>query len=201
MQVHKPLVEASLATLTTVAQFGSMHCVLIVAQSLDGFITRHETPGTAWASAADQAWFRRCLSEFDASVMGRVTYEVAREQIHASLNTGTTRRRIIMTRTPDRFAAATVPGRLDFSAATAHEIHANLTAAGHQRCALLGGAQVHDAFLAAGLVNEIRVTIEPRIFGRGTPVVQARHDLNLRLHDQTRLDDSDSIVLRYEVIR
>ncbi|MCF3649764.1 dihydrofolate reductase family protein [Synoicihabitans lomoniglobus] len=176
-----------------------MRLVLIVAQSLDGFITRHDDPGVAWASAADQKWFRSCLSEFDCSVTGRATYEVIRDVVLAAKPNG--RRRIVMTRQPERFSADIRPGLLEFSAAEPPSIVASLAASGGKNCAVLGGAQVHDAFLHAGLVDEIWTTIEPRIFGQGTPLVGRRHDLSLTLRDHQRLPDSDSIVLRYTVQR
>lgn len=174
-----------------------MRCVLIVAQSLDGFITRHDAPGAGWASAADQCWFRDALADFDCSVMGRVTYASARTQIRAAGNNG--RQRVIVTRNPTALAADTVPGSIHFTAAAPPAILAELAAAGRHRCALLGGAQIHDAFLAAGVVDELWVTIEPRLFGAGTPIVHARQDRRLRLIGHTRLDDSDSIVLRYAI--
>ncbi|WP_221030061.1 dihydrofolate reductase family protein [Actomonas aquatica] len=176
-----------------------MRTVLIVAQSLDGFITRHDDAGTAWASSADQAWFRSCLPRFDALVMGRTTYETVRDVILAKRDDGV--HRLIMTRSPEAWKDDAAPGALDFTAAIAAEVHASVVAAGRSNFAVLGGAHVHDLFLAAGLVDEIWVTIEPRIFGAGTPLVQARHDVKLTLLEQTRLDDSDSVVLRYAVSR
>jgi dihydrofolate reductase len=35
-----------------------MRLTLIAAQSLDGFITRHDTPGSDFVSDADRAFFR-----------------------------------------------------------------------------------------------------------------------------------------------
>jgi dihydrofolate reductase len=172
--------------------------VLIVAQSLDGFITRHDTPGAGWASAADQRWFRSQLALFESQIMARTTYETVREEIR-----GRTREadpvRMIMTRHPEAFAADTVPDKLEFSAATPPELLARLEDLGVGNCALLGGAAAHDAFLEAGLVDELRVTIEPRLFGGGTPVVRHLQDRHLELIDIQRLPDSDSCVARYKV--
>lgn len=174
-----------------------MRIVLIVAQSLDGFITRHEAPGVAWTSAADQKWFRATLGEFDAQVMARTTFETARDQILPLKPTDPTR--IIMTRNPDRYTEDSSLGQLKFTADLPTVIHQKLVDTGHKNCALLGGSVAHDAFLTAGLVNEIWVTIEPRIFGQGTPVVRIKQDQRLELMDHQRLPESDSIVARYRV--
>ena len=176
-----------------------MRTVLIAAQSLDGFIARHDEAGVAWASAADQSWFRQCLREFDCQVMGRATYETVRATIlpkrpHAV-------QRLVMTRSPAQWQADAMPGALEFTAESAAAICDRLARQGRQACAILGGGHVHDAFLAAHLVDELWITIEPRIFGQGTPLVHTRHDLKLDLIAHTRLDDSDSLVLRYHLNR
>ncbi len=177
----------------------AMRTVLIVAQSLDGFITRHDEPGAGWASDADQRWFRSCLAQFDCQVMGRATYATVRDAILAKRSPKV--RRIIMTRAPHDWAEDAVPGALDFTDDDAATITTRLRADGRRQCALLGGGHVHDAFLAAALVDELWVTIEPRLFGAGTPVVRATQDHHLTLLEHTRLDDSNSVVLRYAVSR
>ena len=174
-----------------------MRTVLIAAQSLDGFIARHDEAGVAWASAADQAWFRQCLPAFDCQVMGRTTYQTVREVILAKRSEAV--RRVVMTRSSSDWRDDETPGALDFTADSATEIAAMLQQQGRQNCAILGGGHVHDAFLDASLVDELWITVEPRIFGQGTPLVHTRHDLKLSLISHTRLDGSDSVVLRYSI--
>lgn len=176
-----------------------MRIVLIVAQSLDGFITRHDEPGVAWVSPADQKWFRGKLSEFDAQVMARTTFETVRGAILPLNQDGPTR--VVMTRDPQQFAADAIPGLLTFTAGPAGDIRTKLVSTGHQNCALLGGSVAHDAFLEARLVDEVWVTIEPRIFGTGTPVVRLQQDQHLEIMDLRRLPNSDSVVIRYRVKR
>jgi dihydrofolate reductase len=176
-----------------------MHTVLIVAQSLDGFITRHDQPGTEWTSNADKKWFRECLSPFDASVLGRVTYETSRASFLKQLDTS--RSRVVMTRSPERFQADAQPPALVFTSESAKQIVQRLTAEGRKHCAILGGTQVHDAFFQAGLVDEMWTTVEPRIFGAGTALCAVPHDVKLRLDRHDRLPDSDSVLLRYHVLK
>jgi dihydrofolate reductase len=176
-----------------------MRFVLIVAQTLDGRITRHDVAGTDWTSPADKAWFRHCLREFDSSVMGRVTYEVSKVFILQNI-TGR-RRRLILTGSPAQFAADHRENQLEFTAESPREIADRLSQAGCQNCAILGGTRVHDEFLQAGLVDEIWTTLEPQLFGTGTPLLQTPHDIRLTLIDHHRLDDSDSLLLKYRVQR
>jgi len=176
-----------------------MRIVLIAAQSLDGFITKHDLPGTAWTSAADKAWFRRSLPQFDANVMGRVTYETIRTHLLSDLDPS--RFRVVLTSSPDRFASDAQPEILEFSAESAANIATTLKNSGRHNCAILGGTRVHDDFLQAGLVDEIWATIEPKLFGIGTPVVKLPQDISLTLIDHQRLAASDSVLLKYRVRR
>jgi hypothetical protein len=43
--------------------------------------------------------------------------------------------------------------------------------------------------------------VEPRIFGRGTPLVYHDHDVQMKLIRMDRLDESNSVVLRYRLNR
>jgi dihydrofolate reductase len=143
-----------------------MEVVLIAVVSLDGCLTRHDASGVStWASADDQQHFRETLRGCDASVMGSATYLAARDHVLANLTS--TRLRVVMSRTPERFGSDAAPGRLEFTASSPSEVVDHLRADGFQRCALLGGGQIYSQFLAEGLVDSMLLTIEPRIFGTG----------------------------------
>jgi dihydrofolate reductase len=176
----------------------AMRVTLIAVQSLDGFITKHATPGSDFASPADQVHLRSALAGFDCSVMGAETYRTSRELIRERMIAP--RLRIVMSRTPEKFAADTLPGRLEFSSSTPAELLTSLQSRGHRACALLGGAQMHSLFLNAGLVNELWLTIEPLLFGRGTRLLADSADLRLSLLSEQRLA-ADTLLLKYEVLR
>ncbi|MDR1280357.1 MAG: dihydrofolate reductase family protein, partial [Opitutaceae bacterium] len=163
-----------------------MVVTLLAAQSLDGWITRHGKGGDSFASEDDKIHFRQFLRACDACIMGRVTWEASRERLRIGARPDL--RRVVLTREPERHAAearvcmdaaagasagTSVVGEvgkapLTFTDEDPAEVVRRLREAGRQRCALLGGGEVYGAFLAAGLVDEISVTIEPRIFGSGT---------------------------------
>lgn len=175
-----------------------MRVILIAAQSLDGFITKHDTPGSDFASPADQAHLRTALAAFDCSIMGAETYRTARTQIRERMTSP--RLRIVLTRSPENFTADTVPGRLEFSSASPQQLLASLSARGLSRCALLGGAQIHSLFLAARLIDELWLTLEPVLFGRGTPLLSSPASTQLRLLSEEKLA-ADTLLLKYEVLR
>jgi dihydrofolate reductase len=175
-----------------------MRVVLIAAQSLDGFLAKHDRPGTDFTSAADRQWFPACLRSFDVCVMGSATWRAARDQILAAPYSG--RRRIVMTRDPAVFATDLQPGRLEFTGETAAALAARLRMEGVEQCALLGGGVVNGLFLSAGLVDELWVTVEPLIFGQGRPIAEGRIDVAMTLAEVTRLG-RDTLLLKYSVKR
>jgi dihydrofolate reductase len=175
-----------------------MRIVLIAAQSLDGFITKHAQPGTGFTSPEDKAHYRTVAADFDVGVLGGATYRVARDAIQK--RTPQQHLRVVMTRFPDRYAAEAVPGMLEFTSATPKTLAHELRARGCLQCALLGGSQLHSLFLEAGLVDEIWLTIEPLLFGAGTPLLANPADLKLNLFSMERLGAS-SLLAKYQVLR
>jgi riboflavin biosynthesis pyrimidine reductase len=175
-----------------------MRIVLIAAQSLDGFITKHSEPGTAFTSPEDKAYFRAVLASFDVSLFGGETYRVSREAIRAQLPGHPLR--LVLTRSPERYAAETIPGTLEFTNTAPAALAADLQARGFRRCALLGGSHMHSLFLEAGLVDEVWLTVEPVLFGGGTPLLARRADLRLELQTTEKLG-AHALLLKYRVPR
>ncbi len=173
-----------------------MLLTLIAAQSLDGYITRHDTPGSEFVSDADRKFFREALRGFDCCVMGGVTYRTAREMIRATLMPD--RLRVVLTRHPEQFAGDKAAGKLEFTAAPPTQLIADLRQRGFQRCAILGGGQIHSAFLDAGLVDELWITVEPLLFGDGTPLLARRTEIRLTILDHENLA-ADTLLLKYLV--
>lgn len=175
-----------------------MHVILLAVQSLDGFITRHDTPGSHFASSADQKHLSQALQNFDCSIMGGTTYRISRDVIKAQLKPG--RLRIILTQQSDSFASDTVPGVLEFSSSQPRELLSELSGRGCQRCALLGGAQVYSLFLENSFVDEAWITVEPRLFGRGTSLLTKAHDLSMQLQSVENLS-ANTLLLKYRFPR
>lgn len=175
-----------------------MHVTLIAAQSLDGYITYHAKPGSAFTSEADKQHFRAALKQFDCRVMGSETYRVTRDMTRRAAAAGVLV--IVVTRDPSRYADEALPGRLLFSSGSPGEILVQLEQAGRKRCALLGGSKTHSFFLAAKVIDEIWLTIEPRLFGGGTRLLDEPTDTVLQLLGRELLG-GDTLLLRYAVGR
>jgi dihydrofolate reductase len=173
-----------------------MHTVLIAVASIDGCITKHNGSGAqSWASPEDQVHFRASTATCDVRVFGSATYRPDREWFLRSVRPGV--RRIVMTSRPDEFLADQQPGLLEFTDDQPDALLARLRADGHQRCAVLGGGAIYGAFLGAGLVDEIELSLEPLIFGSGVRLGgQVAIDQRFELADVTHLNSS-TLLLRY----
>lgn len=151
----------------------------IVVMSLDGCLTRHEQPGTGFASAADHASFREALRSFDCSIAGRKTFEAGRESILRARDGS--RLQMILTRTPARFAAEARPGHLEFRDQDLAAVAKELKDRGRTRCAVVGGTGLYREACASGLLDELWITMEPLAFGEGVRMFDGPVDFAFEL--------------------
>jgi dihydrofolate reductase len=120
--------------------------------------------------------------------MGRSTYETMSRPLPERLN-------VVMTHHPPQ----TVPAGVEFTSDPPRRILERLGERGYSTVAVTGGAQVYRAFLEAGLVDELWLTIEPLAFGEGIGLFgDATLAQRFTLLEVQRLNAS-SLHLRYSV--
>ena len=66
---------------------------------------------------------------------------------------------------------------------------------------LLGGSHINSLFLDAHLINELHLTIEPKLFTTGQPLFQpfSKSSINLQLIDSRQLNSKGTLHLRYQI--
>lgn len=170
------------------------HVTLIASQSIDGFITKHDVPGTGFCSEEDQIRFLENLRAFDCMIMGRATYHVSRNDIMRAKHGR--RLRKIMTRDPRRWAIDTYEDSIEFTSETPTSILRELDDRGYNRCALLGGSEIYTEFLKNDLVDELLITIEPHTFGSGARLVDGKTENRFELASIDKLN-ANTALLRY----
>lgn len=167
-----------------------MRVLLLAALTVDGKIARHAGEFTDWSSREDKRLFMRTSKEAGVVVMGRATYETLPAPLPGRLN-------VVMTSRPARPA----PAGVEFSADPPGVVVARLAERGYTTVVLAGGAGIYRAFLDAGLVDELWLTIQPLAFGAGISLVGNEPlDLRLALLDCQRLGEH-GVHLRYRVER
>lgn len=166
-----------------------MKVFIIAALTADGYIGLDESHrATSWTTKADKTFFVSRTKEAGTVVMGRKTFDTFARPLAG-------RRLIILTGSPE---SVHVEG-VESSNETVTELVARLKNEGVRELAVCGGASVYSQFMQAGLVDEIYVTVMPKVFGRGVPLFGAVLDVNLELLGSKILEDGNSVLLHYRV--
>jgi dihydrofolate reductase len=74
-------------------------------------------------------------------------------------------------------------------------------AAGDKDIAIMGGANIAQQFLKAGLVDEVSLHLAPVIFGSGTQLFENLGDKHIELETPRVIETADALHLRFRVIK
>jgi dihydrofolate reductase len=163
-----------------------------VATSLDGFIA---TPngGYDWIVMDPAIDFKALYNEFDTVVMGRKTYDLAKEQANHGAMPGMEIVAFSRTLAPVEHPGVRVVN--DDPAAVVRELK---TKPGKDIW-LFGGGELFRVLLDAGLVDTVELAVMPVLLGEGIPVLPPGAQATLELSDVKRLSASGIVVLAYSV--
>ncbi len=175
-----------------------MKVIMAMVMSIDGKITQGgDSVASKWASKEDQNYFFSLLRTHRLMIMGSNTYNVARDKIRLEKD----RLRIVLTRHPEKYAKYSVPGKLEFSNKSPRQLVNFFQAKKYKTMLLIGGGTINSAFLAENLVDELYLTIEPKIFGRGKSLVgETKLNTNLKLVEMKKLNTQGTLLLHYKVL-
>lgn len=171
-----------------------MKIILIAAITLDGKIGQfNNQPSFAWTSKEDKKWFGKASRQYPTLVMGRKTFATFKKPLKH-------RRLIVLTSQPSLYSGLAKPGQLEFTNLSPKALTTKLEKEGVKSILLSGGSKVYSHWLNQGLVDELWLTLEPQVFGRGVPLVEAKlAPLNLKLKKLEKLSQ-DTLLLRYKVM-
>lgn len=164
--------------------------IAVAAMTADGHIARHAREGVDWSSREDKRMFVQTTRRAGVIVMGSRTYDVLPGPLAGRLV-------VVLTRHPEDRVA--ISGAVEFTSAAPTDVIADLAGRGYSEVVVGGGASVYSAFLEAGLVDELWLTIEPLLFGGGPSLVNRElPGARLRLLEMTQLAEN-TVQLKYRV--
>jgi dihydrofolate reductase len=170
----------------------NMHVILLAAISVDGCIAqRKEQSSTEWNSVEDKKFFRERSTEAGVLIMGSTTFAT----FHRALPN---RLLLIYTSKPESLAQFD-PDHIRAVSGPPAQLLAELAAQGTKEVAIAGGASIYHQFLAAGLVDEVILTVEPVLFGAGVRLLPNEIHIDLVLKKSTRLNEQGTMVMEYAV--
>jgi dihydrofolate reductase len=157
-----------------------------VATSIDGRISLSKTHPPDWTSKEDWRFFQKELSACDAVIVGRHTYEGVAARLKK-------RNTFVFTRSKKLRREGTVtfldPERTDLRKLLAP----------YKRIGIVGGASVYQWALDNGFLNELFVTVEPLVFGRGKMMFEGGiRTHRLALLSTKKLNANGTLLLRYK---
>jgi dihydrofolate reductase len=172
-----------------------MQVTLLMVETVDGKTTQAAAPHIhGWSSPEDVRYFHAMQSQYPVIIMGSTTYAAVRQSIKLSSSLT----RIVLTTSPSHYASSAAPGKLEFTDESPKQLIDRLSREGITKCLLVGGSDVNASFLEAELITDARITIEPRLFGRGNALFRPFDtDVKLTLTDIERLNPQGTIVLSY----
>ena len=167
-----------------------MKVILAAALSADGFIS--PTPDLRsyeWTSKEDRKHLIALSKEAGVIVMGANTYRTFRVS-----QAPPGRRLLVYTTNPLSITGTNIETTDKAPAA----LIAQLESQGATGLIVEGGSSIYHMFLAAGVVDELYLTIEPVLFGEGVRLLSNALTQQLELID-TNMLNAHSIVLHYAV--
>ena len=167
-----------------------MKVTLVMALTLDGKIGKSPNHFPDWTGKEDKRLFVKITQKAGVVIMGSKTFDTFGTPLPG-------RKNIIMTRDKRRKSEW---DNLVYTDKKPKEILDDLEKEGYSNAILAGGALVNALFAEENLIDEIIVTISPKIFGYGISLFTEEISMELELEDVKRVAQN-LIYLRYSVLK
>ena len=174
-----------------------MKAILIFVSTLDGKITKWgDTDIRSWSSQSDQDYFDSVWDKTRVIVMGSGTYKPS------PVKPVSDHLFVVMTRQPLRYKSIEVPGQLEFTNDSPFNLLERFAAEGNEKILIVGGSEIATLFLKEQLIDELWITIEPRIFGKGDSfVISEKLDIALKLLSCVISNQQGTLITKYKVVK
>lgn len=156
--------------------------------TVDGKIAKTDMHFPDWTSREDKQYFAKISKVAGVVIMGDKTFFTFPRPLRDRLNVVFT---LEKNPTPTK-GVKWVSGEPE-------SVIEELEKMGYQSAVLGGGAFVNGMFLERKLIDELHITVEPKIFGDGFSLFRGKFDLNLELLAMEKIN-ANSIVLKYKVL-
>jgi dihydrofolate reductase len=165
------------------------------AMSLDGYIAAPDG-GYDWIVIDPEFHFAEMYARFDTFLIGRKTFEVMQRMANENKPIPGIQN-IVFSRTlkPSEYPHVRI-------SSDAEGVVTELRTKPGTDIALFGGGELFRSLLAAGLVDEIGVSVVPVLLGGGIPLLPSpANRAMLRLRKQRVYEKTSTVALEYDIFR
>lgn len=160
----------------------------MMAVTADGKIAKSSDHFPDWTSKEDKKMFAKISKEHGVVIMGDKTFFTFPKPLPDRLNVVFT-----LEKNPPEIE------NVKWVSGEPQKVLEELEGMGYKSAILGGGSFLNTQFLKNKLVDEIYLTIEPKIFGDGLGILGGDFDVNLKLLNVEKIND-DSVMLKYKVL-
>jgi dihydrofolate reductase len=167
-----------------------MKFIAIAAITLDGRIAKGANHMSDWTSKEDKVFMRALLDKCDLVIVGNNTYKTAIKPLSK-------RNCLVFSRSASKLISKSALLKyVDPKKTNVKKLVAKLK---YKKVAILGGAQTYALCLQKNLLDEIYLTIEPLVFGKGINLFDNDKFLEkkFKLHSVKKLNKQGTVLLRY----
>jgi dihydrofolate reductase len=163
------------------------------AVTLDGNIAKADG-NSDWPTETDGNQFNELTRKCGCVIVGRKTFDQYKGEVFPISGAMT----FVWTHNPE---TGEKQDGVEYVNGEPQEVLNELEKKGYHECVLAGGSITNNAFVSAGLIDEITVTIYPLLFGKGMPLLSAENvEMKLDLMDSTNIGDG-VVRNRYKVVK
>ena len=165
-----------------------MKVILLMALTVDGKIAKDSNHFPDWTGKADKRLFVEITKRAGVFIIGSKTFDTIGKPLPNRLN-------VVLTRNKSRVSTW---DNLIFIDAPPGDLLADLEKRGYSEVVLGGGSTINNIFARENLIDEIDVTVSPKIFGEGISLFSAPIEMELELMHLEKLDEN-VVYLKYAV--
>lgn len=164
--------------------------IAIAAVTVDGKIARNNHEFASWTSKEDKKVFVRESKKAGVIIVGRRTFDTFPGPLPGRLN-------VVMEKSTEGLNS--IPGSVEYTSKQPQELLEDLGARGFTRVVIAGGSFIYSLFAQSHLLDELLVTVEPKVFGEGINLFAKQHELDLELLSVEQIN-TNSVLLHYKNI-
>ena len=161
---------------------------MMMAVTLDGKIAKDSAQLADWTSKEDKKIFAEISKTHGVVMMGENTFNTFPAPLKDRLN-------VVFTQQKNK----PITDGVKWVEGEPEKVLIDLEEMGYKSALLGGGSFLNSLFLEKKLINEIILTIEPKIFGSGLSLFNRDLNADLKLLEFKNINDN-TLMLRYQVI-